>query len=1311
MNEAKIDLRREWRQEAQETGVRFSFPVPEDAKGFYPWGFVRKNDSAADLVGWHGIFVTLREKGEGTGQASDEDRAAPGASDEDRAASGASDEDRAAPGASDGDRAVQGVSGMVTLRARVAFAEQVPLETELAVILQGGNARAEIPFTTFPLELAKGNRWEFVTAVEIAWEGAELELVECTIRRRPGIYIRMPVRGRAGAVGERIEYRGTVYNCSSERLIVTADQMFQGWESLLAQIRLETENIILAPGESVPLLVSVTVHDYMVPGGHENTRIIVRGQGAGVSCRDSVELKTLCRLPHPYLYHDAAAWRQTAENIRRYEPYRQVCQGYQEAAEGWTVTDSLPGRDFCYETKTENQIMSTAYLYALTGEVRYAEKLADFFRRFSNPLTGYPARKRGCSQSYVQEGHFFKHLAIAYDIICDSGLLNQAEREAVEGCFRLYMEMLDAHILDGRISNWILSELQGALFCALTLQDMDRALRFAFGSGGIFEQFRYGIFNDGWWHECSVGYNTWVSSIMLHTAHALLPFGYNLVHTCFPIPFNKEVSSTYRGEAPKVDFGMYNQKWGGNRKPAVCIKDMFDATLPFLDYRGVLFGIADSDEKRLSGAHFGSTYDLAYRYYRDSRYLAVIAMNEADAIFGEPEVHALALAEEGHAEARSGESHAGICPGESLTGACPSESYAEANPTEKPSTGGETVEKVPGGKERPPMGNACADNIGLALLRSQKPGRAQREQIQAVLRYGSHGNAHGHFDITDLLSVMRYGRSFFNPENCWWGYAHFMYKFYVQCSLTKNMVVVDEKMQNPADSRRILWHSEEGLQAAGIEVRAKWSYPPYGGMVYTQDGQTATKEELRRRCKMNGCFLPIVEGEGSPGYGDLTGFTEPILQRRVMAVTDDYIVLFDYVEGEREHVYDSLMQIKGFLGISGKQVKKIRHTEQMDSNPISDAQFITDCDWYEVKGGSVARFRTVFTEEHAGERLICERSNYNEPGILNMDIHTAWPGETEQMVGRVAVYDGWAADGDGYTIPLSYRVELDGATAEEEAFDGWILGRGEVSLDMAGASQAVLSLKQGAMHNEIGEPVRTPQGVFWGEICLELEDGSIIDLGQCMKEAWNPDQDTERTGEPGFGQGGVLQDCVAKYDGTQDCDARCGRTQGGAPQECDAQSSAGQDYRADSRWIAQRVSMENVDSGWGIGRDYKGGRVTIVGTEYPYAVGASPIDHGRESRIILDLEGLHAVRLTACVGVDAFAGDEWQRRKTYAVRSRGRTGRFLTVIEPYESESVIDRVEAEGPDCVKVWLKDGQVQTVSLTGMEEGRPKVGMRRS
>ncbi len=1185
-NKVRVDLLREWRQERLEDGIRFSYPVPERARGFCPRGFVRESDSAADFVDWHGLFLTVREE---SGAAWEREEAEP--------------ETRGHG---------QTLNAPAQLYVAVFFAEEEPLRAEISVPLRSGEAVVEVPFTYFPQEMAREKRFEFVTAVEVAWPGSRLELTECAMQRKPGLSVCMPVKGKAGEPGEDIYYRGTVYNCTSTELAVTAGQVFGGWESLIAEVCLGRGGkgadpadtgrcILLAPGEGAPITVAVRVHDYMVSGGHENTVIRVRGQGSRGSFQDSVELKTLRSLPHPYLYHDAAAWQKTMENIQSYEPFREDYEHYREIADAWAVENPLPGRPFCYETKTEESVMSAAYLYALTGERGYAEKLADFFRRFSSPADGYPARKRGCSQSYVQEGHFFKHLAVAYDIVCDAGVLTCADKEAVEECFRLYMEMLDKHVRDGRISNWLLSELQGALFCALALQDMDRALRFVFGRGGILEQFRYGIFNDGWWHECSVGYNTWVSSIMLHTAHALVPFGYNLAHAYFRIPFNKEVSSTYRGEAPKVDFGMYNQKWGGNRKAAVCIKDMFDATLPFLDYRGVLFGIADSDEKKLSGAHFGSTYDLAYYYYGDSQYLPVIAKNEADCIFGEPGVHMQALA---------GEAAAGCVP---------------------------------------PMGNACADNIGLALLRSRKPGRQQREQIQAVLRYGSHGNAHGHFDVTDLLSVMRYGRSFFNPENCWWGYAHFMYKFYVQCSLTKNMVVVDEKMQNPADSRKILWQSGEGLQAAGIEVRTKWSYPPYGGMVYTQDGQTATKEELRRRCRMNGCFLPILEGEQSPGYGELTGFTEPVLQRRVMAVTDDYIVLFDYVKGEKEHCYDSLMQIKGFLGIEGSSVKRTRHTEQMNPNPVSDAQFITDCDWYEVDGDSVARFRTVFTEEHAGERLICDRSNYNEPGILNMDVHTAWPRQTEQMVGRVAVYEGWAADGNGYTIPLSYRVELDQITADEGAFDGWILGRGEVALDVKGVSQAVLSLKQGVMHNEIGEPVRTPQGVFWGEICLELEDGNVVNLGRMMKEAM------------------------------------------------------------DSGRSPERIRMENVDSGCGIGRDYKGGRVTIVGTEYPYALGASPVDHERESRIILNLEGLGAVRLTACVGVDAFPGDEWQKRKTYAVRSRGELGRFVTVVEPYETESAIAAVTAESPDCVQVTLKDGSVQTITLTGMEEGRPQVRLR--
>ena len=1155
MVQVRIDLLRDWKAACSEDGVRFFFPTPSTPKGFYPVGFVRKNDSVADFVGWYGLSAVLR---------------------------------------------AIGTSNICTVEVTAFFAEQDPLHVKLPVLFHGDEVHLEIPFSVFPLETVKGNRWEFVSGFQITGDSEEFEVKECVVKRRKDVYIHMPVKGKAGEAGKKITYQGFACNCASEQVAITAEQIFDGWESLFAEIQLDggQETLILAPGECSPLTVSVTVHDNMVPGGHENTVIRLRSQGSRTAGEDRITLKTMRRLPHPYLYHDTAGWQKVRENIGIYEPYRQPWQAYLKKANGWIVTDPMVSRPFCYETRTEEDVMSTAYAFAVTGDLKYARKLADFYRRFSNPEIGYPVKKRGCSQSYVQEGHFFKHLAAGYDVICDSGILTDTEKSAIEDCFRVYMDMLDVHILDGHISNWILSELQGALFCALVLQDMERAQRFAVGTGGIVEQFRHGIFNDGWWHECSVGYNTWVSSIMLHTAHALLPFGINLIHAHFLIPFNKEVDATYHGEAPKVEFGMYNQKWGGNQKSYVCIKDMFDAPLPFLDYRGILFGIADSDEKRLSGVHFGSTYDLAFHYYHDQKYLPVIARNEPDPIFGTPEDHQQAV---------------------------------------------KTIMHSPANKQ-----NAFANNIGLALLRSQAPGREQREQIQAVLRYGSHGYAHGHFDITDLLSVMRYGRSFYNPENCWWGYAHFMYKFYVQCSLTKNMVVVDEKMQIPADSRLILWHSENGLQAAGVEVQTAWSYPPYGGMVYRQDGQSNTKEDLRNRCRMNRCCLPIIEGEGSPAYGELTGFTEPILQKRIMAVTNDYIVLFDYLEGEQEHQYDSLMQVKGFVGIDGTHVIQTRHTEQMNPNPVSDAQFITDCNWYRVQGGSTARFRTIFTEEHTKEHRTCDRSNYNEPGILKMDIHTAWPRHTEQMVGRVAVYDGWAADGEGYTIPLAYRLELDGKTVESGEFDGWILGRGELSADVHGVSQAVLILRQGTGQNELGDQVTTPQGVFWGEICLELEDGTVINVGKYLQEK--------------------------KLLNHEFLDIR----------------------------------MENVDIGFGIGRDYKGGRVTIIGTEYPYALGASPINHQLESRITLDLSTLHVRRLTACVGVDAFAGDEWQKRKVYAVRTHGKIGRYVTVIEPYETDSIIAGVCASQPDSVQVALRDGTVQTVTLTGVQGNCPSISL---
>ena len=1151
-NEARYcyDLLKDWKT-VREDGD-FTFVYPKEGT-FYPYGFEQRHSGCANLMDFAGIFITAN------------------------------------------------VNAAETMQITVGFADGKEISCEVP-LAEGKAKRIRVSFADFPMETSKETPWQYVKRVTL---NTKAEILSCRAQRRAYLFADFPVKGKAAGVGEAVVYEGRIINCSEEAVAVTAMQLYEGWESVKAGLQWGqqddveamaqladsmgktvtksngTEAILLQPGESRALTISFQVHDYMVPGGHETSVIRFRVQGSNTS-DELLKLKTMRSLEHPYIYHNTEGWQEVKKKINQYDMYQPAWREYLRLSEEWEVTDPIEDRDYCYLTQVEHNIMATAYCYALTGEEKYAKKLLNFFRRFSDGEKGYPYKKKGCNQSYVQEGHFFQHIAIAYDIVYNSASFTKKDHEAIEYCLRLYMEILDNHIRSGHISNWLISEIQGAIYCAMVLQDVERIDRFVFGKGGNIEQFTKGIFNDGWWHECSMGYNTWVSSMMLHIAHALKPFGYDIVHQKFAVPFNKEVSSTYALEAPKVLSGMYNRKWGGNCRNAIGIKDMFDATLPFLDYRGVMFGVADSDEKKLSGVHWGSTYDLAYTYYKDKAYVPIMKRDtNKDPIFGHPNLPDVEV----------------------------------------------TTDKQ----------NAYSDNIGIVMLRSQKPERAQSEQIQAVLRYGSHGGAHGHFDICDLLSVMRYGRSFFNPENCWWGYGHFMYKFYVQCSLTKNMVVVDDKMQVPADSRRFLFHRGKGFQATGVETSARWSYPPYGGMVYYQDGQTNTKEELRKRCKMNACYLPIVEDDRKVVYGEMTDYTEPVLQKRIMVVTDDYVVLFDYLEGAVEHTYDSLMQIKGFRGIEGEKLRLTQHTEQMSENPLSDAQFITDCSWYEAESTTVAHFETIFTEEMSqGDRKTCDRTNYNEPGVLKMDVHTAWPKQTEQMVGRVAVYSGWAADGNGYTIPLEYRVEADGHCIDSGSFDAWILGRGECDVDIAGVQKLTLAVKNGGRQDEAGHWVKTPQALFWGQADIVLRDGKAVSLSEL------------------------------------------------------------------------EYTTENIDAGYGVGRDYQGGRVTIVGTEYPNAIPTSPVDHSREGYITIDLSELDAVRFVGCIGCDAFPGKEDQNRRTYAVRSKGQRADFVTVMEPFETDSVIESVESEGAGQLKVILKDGRVQAFRVTDMEERKPQITM---
>jgi hypothetical protein len=74
-------------------------------------------------------------------------------------------------------------------------------------------------------------------------------------------------------------------------------------------------------------------------------------------------------------------------------------------------------------------------------------------------------------------------------------------------------------------------------------------------------------------------------------------------------------------------------------------------------------------------------------------------------------------------------------------------------------------------------------------------------------------------------------------------------------------------------------------------------------------------------------------------------------------------------------------------------------------------------------------------------------------------------------------------------------------------------------------------------------------------------------------------------------------------------------------------------------------------------------------------------------------------------------GDEAQRRKTMAVRSEGPEARFISVIEPYETESVIKSVTAKSANELTIELIDGRVQEIMMTELdsETGEANIAVR--
>lgn len=1032
---------------------------------------------------------------------------------------------------------------------------------------KNGECRLLIPFSVFDTPKASQTTIRRIKSIAFRLSGergGKVKLLSTRLLEGNSVKTTADCYSRPGEPGDTIVYPVTVTNCEPTSQSVYFSIQKYGWEAF--PVTVEPTQLELASGETRKVNVRVIVPPGIPAGGREKQTLQILPSANPAAVR-TLTFTTLRSMPHPFTIHTAEGWDEVRRKAENYDWAKDRKERYIQDAKAWIVPLRPPyvangdGIPYLCATTHEHGLMNNAIAWQLTRNPEYARKVKQFLLMISDYQNGFPLTRKASHQSSVQEGHFFQHLAQAYDLIQDAGILTDAECAQIEYTFRLYIDLFLRYKSTGG-ANWAVSQLTGVFFCALAIQDFQLVDEVLYAPSCLIDKFRTYTMPDGWWYECTVSYNLWVASEYVQIGLALNPFGYSLLTEKFPVDYNltpeyDKVGANEDADRRNLHHGHSFRIRGPIHQPYVTIKMMSDALLPFLDYRGWIFGINDATEREVGG----DSFEMAYYAFRDPRYAAFIRMTPKrnDLIYGVPEL-------------------------------------PDAEPAE--------------------VRGAYADNAGALMLRSTQ--KDAREKIQAVLKYGTHGGYHGHFDRTGLLSLMRYGRSFYNPEMVWYSYAPYMYNFYVQTSLSKNMVTVDLKQQEADDSERTLFHTGDLFQAGCVEGTAAWSYPAYGGLRHSMKGPRDFKEKTEWEAR----YFPIPDKH--PDFGVLTGFTEPIFQRRLMVVTDDYVVLADYDKSteNKQHRFDLLFQVKGLLGLAADSKEHTSHTAQLGTDPLSAAPLVTDVNHYSVTGTLKASFLTKFgpDADNRGTRIS------GEPGNLYMDIYNAWP-STQRTA-----FTGRAPEDHGTQRPLQYAVRGDGKTLAEGKFGAWILGEGRVDVDVTGVKKLTLS---SATPNESRAGT-----LFWGEAVLETKDGKTIRL-------------------------------------------------------------------ADLPSIKNNVQ----DNPFGLTKDYADGRINISGENYAWGLPAEPMNAGAETpaEYTFDLSNLQATRLKTVIGGDYPLGDEAERRITFGVRTDASQARFLTVIEPYEKESLVQSVTASSADEFIVKLKDGREHRLYFSGMEGEGNTLGVK--
>ena len=581
------------------------FRYPQGPKGWYIEGFRTENDGTGDWRGYYGLQLDVQVP-EGRTMELDATIATP------------------AP----------------------ALRQEYLPESHATCTVNGaaGWQRVTLPWALFDFDPTQSALLQFIQELRLSGKftdgkpGDEVRLKKVRLVMAPAIAFKAEVRGRAVQAGETAHYEVTLANCTDSTQDVTLSFQKDIWAAMTASV--DPARLRLEPGATAACVVSVHVpEEGLPPGGHESQELLACGNGGTPLAK--LEFITARDVPRPSILHTPEGWAEVRAKVAKYDWAKKAQDDYVKTAEAWQVPEApLPPNNFSvaeqhayvFDVKDFDTVPKVAITWQLTRKKAYAEKVALFLRRLADEKTGYPSTFAAMNQGGPQEGGSWQNVAIAYDAILDAGVLSDGDKRAIDHTLRLWMDTFESSLTVGNDGNWSVAATTGGLFSALAMGDLSEANRYLYGPSGFTDYVTKGIMDDGWWWECSSGYNFWVASELTQSALACQPWGIDLLHREFPANFSTHTIVTPWALNPP--YGISFEKWGPNHRNTRSVKQLWDAVPLAADYRGITFGMNDGHEEEVGG----SRMDLAYYAFRDPAYAALIKPDQRDLVYGVPEL-------------------------------------------------------------------------------------------------------------------------------------------------------------------------------------------------------------------------------------------------------------------------------------------------------------------------------------------------------------------------------------------------------------------------------------------------------------------------------------------------------------------------------------------------------------------------------------------------------------------------------------------------------------------------------------------------